>query len=68
MQWSRVKTVLIFLLLAVDVFLLLYIGAYDIDARKRRSEEADNARAVLDSRGIALPDHLDLTQEESVVR
>ena len=68
MQWSRVKTVLIFLLLAVDVFLLLYIGAYDIDARKRRSEEADNARAVLDSRGIALPDDLDLTQEESVVR
>ena len=66
MQWSRVKTVLIFLLLAVDVFLLFYIGAHDVAARRRSAEEADNARAVLDSRGVTLPDGMDLTEEEEV--
>lgn len=67
MQWSRVKTVLIFLLLAVDVFLLFYIGAHDVAARRRSAEEADNARAVLDSRGVTLPDGMDLTEEEELV-
>ena len=54
MQWSRVKTILIVILLLVDSFLLCMLGGKAWFAYQREQEIRENLQSVLSQNGITL--------------
>lgn len=54
MYWSRVKTILIFLFFALDVFLLGYIMYSDYDENAVSQTEKENTAAVLKNNNIKI--------------
>ncbi len=53
MQWSRVKSILIFILLLVDGFLIINIAGKYVSNYYRTAENAHNIMEILERRGIA---------------
>lgn len=60
MQWSRVKTILIVLLLFVDSFLLCVLGGKAWFAYQRRQEMRAHIQIVLHEKGMTLADTMKL--------
>lgn len=56
MQWSRVKSILIVILLLVDSFLLCMLGGKAFFAYQRRQEMRENIQTVLSRNGMSLSD------------
>ncbi len=54
MNWYRIKTVLIFLFLAINIFLLALLGAEALSARKAAKEKGEAAGAALSENGITV--------------
>ena len=70
MQWSRVKSILIVILLAVDLFLLCSLGLRFYSAWRRSEQTEDNLRMILSQKNVMLgedfvmPEELTLPQLE----
>ena len=58
MQWSRVKTILIVILLLVDSFLVCMLGGKAWFAYQRKQEIRENLQSVLSQNGVTLEDSM----------
>lgn len=58
MQWSRVKTILIAILLLVDSFLIAMLGGKALFAYQRRQEMREHVQTVLEKSEITLADSM----------
>lgn len=66
MEWPKLKNIIILILLLVNVFLLIMVGAQERDSAQHREQTITDAVSVLERNGIRLdrtrvPEELDLT-------
>ena len=63
MQWSRVKSILIILLLLVDGFLACMLGVKAFSAYQRKQENREHLNIVLADCGMKLADGVSLPDD-----